>query len=110
LIREKDELNDNVKLKEREVLNLERTKEDVSKQKGDFALHLRIKEENIKREQDEFDFKIKNTEDALDRNILDAKEDLEYYKTTIEQKKKTVEELIIGVNESLERFGKLQSK
>lgn len=110
LIREKDELDDNVKVKEREVLNLKRTKEDESKLKENFALNQKIKEENLKREQDEFDFKIKNAEEVLDREISDAKEDLEYYKTTIEQKKKTVDELIVGVNESLERFGKLQSK
>ena len=44
---------------------------------------------------------------GADRQIADAKEDGEYFASSIENKKKTLNELIEGVDKSLERFGKI---
>lgn len=43
----------------------------------------------------------------LDRQIEDAKEEADRFKTTMTERKVTVEELINSVNDSLDRFGKL---
>ncbi len=110
LIRERDALDDETNLKQRNITILGRQKEDIAKQREDFELNQSNAMQDLKRKANDFNFKIKNTEDQIDREIVDADEDLTIYKDSIEQKKKTANELIQGVNESLERFGKLQSK
>ena len=109
LIRERDGLDDEVKKKERSVKNLERQKEDITLQKKSFDMKQEEQKKSLEREKEEFDFKIENTEDDLTRKIADAKEDTDYYKTTVEKRKATINELIKGVDESLQRFGKLQN-
>ena len=108
LIRERDELQNKAKEKERIVTNLERNKEDITKQKQDFEMKRYNQMQDLEREKSDFDFKIDNTEDVVNREIIDAIEDLKYFKETINKSRETVEELIEGVNQSLERFGKLQ--
>jgi len=110
LVRERDNLTDSIKDKERDVKNLVRVKEDIAKQKVDFDMKQGDALQKLAREKSDFNFRIANTEDEYDRKIVDAKEDLEYFKSQVENKKKTVNELIKGVDESLERFGKLQTK
>ena len=110
LIREKDEIDDGTKTKERAIKNLERTKEDIAKQRTDFGIREDNSKQDLDRERANFEFKIKNTEDQVDREIVDATEDLKTYKDSMERKKETSDKLIEGINESLERFGKLQSK
>jgi len=103
LIREKESINDQEKNKERAVTNLKRQKEDISKMKEDFIL----KQE---RDKKDFDFKVKNTEIQIDRQITDAEEELNYFKSTSNNRIETIKELIKGVDESLERFTKLQQE
>lgn len=110
LIREKAALDDESKNKERNILNLKRTKEDMEKQVKDFEFQQENENQKMNRDKKEFDFKMDNTRDVIDRQISDAGVDLADFNKTLEAKKKTVEELIEGVNASLERFGKLQTK
>jgi len=104
LIEKRDSLNEGIKQKERIIKELERTKEDIAKQKEDFELKDKNKRDDLDRAKADFEFRIKNTEDEYNRKIVDAKEDLEFFKENIESKKATYEDLIDGVEKSLERF------
>ena len=75
LIKERDNLVEESKAKDKSLVNLERQKVD--------------------------------TIVILDRQIEDAKEEADRFKTTMTERKVTVEELIGSVNDSLDRFGKL---
>ena len=110
LIRERDATSDTIKIKDMEILNMERQIEDIKIQKEDFALQMKNKEAEIKRESEDFEFKIKNTESIFNRNLEDAKANLEHFKSQEKEKKETLNELIKGVDDSLERFNNLQSK
>ena len=105
LIKEKNGLMDEAKNKERKITTLERYKEDIKKQKQDFALKIDNKQQDIVRECAEFNFKISNTEEDLDRKIVDAIEDLDYFRQTSATKEATIQELIKSIDENLERFG-----
>jgi chromosome segregation ATPase len=107
LIQERDALNDEVNSKERNIKNLEREKENIETQKTDFQFRQDKARQNLENEKKDFDFKIGNTLVVVEREIADAKEDLEYFKTTIQQKKATKEVLIKSVDESLARFNTL---
>ena len=110
LIRERDATSDTTKVKELEILNMERQIEDIKVQKEDFALQQKNKEAEIKRETEDFEFKIKNTESIFKRNLADAKGNLAHFKSQEKDTKETLNELIKGVDDSLERFNNLQSK
>ena len=47
---------------------------------------------------------------VLDRQIADKKEEVENYKSTLAERKDNITELIKSVDDSLERFNKLQVK
>jgi peptidoglycan hydrolase CwlO-like protein len=49
---------------------------------------------------------IRNTE----RNLEDMKSDLEDYKSKVEERKETLKELIKSVDESLDRFNRMDKK
>ena len=110
LIRERDSLDDEARKKEQNVKLLERQKEDIDKQFKDFDLRQNDAMEDLSRKKKDFEFRIENTKDDLNRKIEDARADLIYFKSTIIQKIETIKELIKGVDESLERFGKIQVK
>ena len=106
-------------IRERNILNLEREKEDITKAKEDFDLkeanakedaerELQKAKESLERGRKDFEFRIGNTESEKDRQIEDSKEDLENFKTTVTQRKETIGELISSVDKSLERMGTLQ--
>ena len=107
LIREKDSLEDQTKDKERKILSLERYKDDIKKQKTDFGLKIANKLQDLEREKAEFDFNISNTVEDIDRKIVDAKDDVAYFKSTVEKRKATIRELIKSIDENLERFGSI---
>lgn len=44
---------------------------------------------------------------AHDRKIDDIKDDLEKFKTTVDERKATIAELITSIDESLKRFGEI---
>ena len=108
LIRERDGTKDDIQNKEHEILNIERAIEDISVQKEDFNLAQTNEKLDLERKKTDFDFKIKNTESVYNRNLEDAKTKLEHFKSVEEEKTKTLNELIAGVDSSLERFNKLQ--
>lgn len=110
LICEKAEIDDEVKIKERIVKNLKRGKEDLAKKDEDFKMEQANAISDLDRKRTNWEFKMKNTKEQVDREVEDAKEDVINYKKSVDAKKKTFDELIKGINESLERFGKLQSK
>ena len=110
LIRERDSADANVADKERNILANERNIEDIGVQKSDFDMNQENEKEDLERKKKEFDFKIKNTESIYKRKIEDAKTELAQFKETKETRKNTVDELIKGIDESLDRFGKLQAK
>ena len=120
LVRERDGLEEESRVREKVVVELERVKEDITKQKADFEMRQKNTQIDLerdfdnnllklKREKEEYEFKLKNTEEDYTRRIADAKEDSTNFKTTKEERKKTIQELIKGVDDSLERFGKLQT-
>ena len=108
MIRERDGTKDNIQNKEFEILNIQRNIEDISVQKEDFKLAQDNKKAELEREETDFNFKIKNTESVFNRNLEDAKTKLEHFKTVEKEKTITLNELIKGVDSSLERFNKLQ--
>lgn len=108
LIRERDGLDFDVTDKEKTVLELERRKEDQVIVKQDFELKQSKAIQELDREKIEFEFRMKNGELGLDREIVDAKKDVADFKTTMEQRKDTITDLIASVDKSLERIGTLQ--
>jgi len=108
LIRERDGHKDDIQDKELEILNIERNIQDVSVQKEDFELAHNNKKADLNREKDMFDFKIKNTESVYNRSLEDAKTKLKHFESVEKAKTDTLNELIKGVDSSLERFNKLQ--
>lgn len=110
LIRERDATSDDTKEKELEILNMKRQIEDIEVQKTDFAFQQKNSKAALDREQEDFEFKIKNTESIFKRNLTDAKAKLEHFKSQEKDTKETLNELIKGVDDSLERFNNLQKK
>ena len=108
LIRERDGTKDNIQEKELEILNIERAIQDISVQKEDFELVQSNKTAALEAEKTDFEFKIKNTQSVFSRNLEDAKTKLEHFKSVEKEKTETLNELIKGVDSSLERFNKLQ--
>ena len=107
LVRERDKLDDDLRDKAKIVVNLGRNKLDIERQKLDFGLIQTNAKQDLERQQADFDFKIKNTEDSIDRKTEDAQDDVLNFEKTITKRRDTIKELIKGVDESLERFGKL---
>lgn len=110
LIREHDGFEDAVQAKKLEIKNLERSSEDIVKQELDFDFEQENAIAKLERDKKEFKFKIDNTKDLYARKIEDAKEELSNLESGAEKKKETITKLVDGINESLERFGKLQKK
>ena len=110
LINKRDELEFEVKTKERSVLTLKRSKEDTAKLQREFETKQENKQEDLNRETRDWNFKMSNTIADYDRKIIDAEQDIVNFKETILPRKTTFNELIKGIDESLERFGKLQTK
>lgn len=128
LIKERDSIDREVFNKEKDIIAMKCRLDDVDKQIEDFNLTKEIELDNLAREKErfdldhknkvadverknkDFDFKIKNTRISFERTIHVAEKELEYEKSQKENKIKTINEMINGVNESLERFAKLQEK
>lgn len=88
------------------VADLEERKRDLIKERDSFDDELNNKEKEIK-------LLIRQKEDnivIMDRKIDDAKESLEHFKSRIEDKKTTLNELIASIDKSLERFSNLGKK
>lgn len=110
LIKERDALDDKTKEKERQVKNYERKKENLETQKKDFDFNQVKALQNLANEKSDFELKMNNTLIMVEREITDAKEDLEYFKTTVNARKETIQELIKSVDDSLTRFNKFTEK
>ena len=65
LVIERDSYDDETKRKDLTVLNLERAKQDLSRQKEDFEMRQVIEKENLERDKNDFEFKMKNTEEKV---------------------------------------------
>jgi chromosome segregation ATPase len=75
---------------------------DMEKQKSDLI-----------RERESFDDKIDQKEDDIietERELEDKRKVLNRFKESVESRKNTINELIKGINESLERLSKLNSQ
>ena len=108
LIRERDGAKDVIQIQEAEILGIQRAIEDISVQKEDFNLAQTNKVAELEREKIDFQFKIKNTESIFNRNLEDANAKLKNFTAVEKEKTATLNELIKGVDSSLERFNKLQ--
>ena len=107
LIRERDGTKEATQKQEQDILNIQRAIEDISVQKEDFNLAQTNKVAELEREKIDFQFKIKNTESIFNRNLEDAKTKLKNFTAVEKEKTATLNELIKGVDSSLERFNKL---
>ena len=88
------------------IAELEGKKRDLIKERDGLDDEAKEKENqfrDLKRQKDD-------TVVILDRKIADAKDDMEIFKNTMEERKTTVKELIASVDESLKRFTGLGEK
>jgi len=108
LIRERDSLVEDANRYDQVVLKSQRALEDLSKKETEFKMDMNDKLQNLDREKVVFEFKISNTRIAVDRETADAEVNAKTFRDSIEAKKTTINELIKGVDSSLERFNKLQ--
>ena len=107
LIKQRDELDFEVKTKERNVVTLKRGNDDTAKALIDFKMKQDKKIADIARETEDFQFRINNTKEDFLRKITDAEEDITNFTASIKQRKETLNELIRSVDANLERFGKI---
>lgn len=87
------------------ISDLEQQKRNLIKERDSFVDQIEAKEKQIRlieRQRDD------NTV-ILNRQVMDAKEDLEKFKKTILDQKATIAELIASVDQSLERLGSLSN-
>ena len=85
------------------ISDLEVQKREHIKEENGFANELKAKNDALKDvERQKSDQMI-----AWDRKIEDVNADLEHFKATQKERKETVTELIVSINESLARFGEL---
>ena len=77
------------------IADLEQKKRDLIRERDGYQDQIERKEREIK-----------NTK----RKLEDLQEDLKNFKDNVKEKKETTKELIKGIESSLERFSKLQSK
>jgi len=88
------------------ISDLERQKRDLIQTRDGFKDELIEKEKELtETERTKSDQIV-----AWDRKIADLKEGIEAFKKTIEEKKTTTIELIKSVEDSLNRFSKIQDK
>jgi len=88
------------------ISDLEQQKRNLIKERDGLKDALKEKEKDIK----DLERKKSDTVLYLDRQIEDAKDDLENFQKTLEERKETISELIKGVDESLQRFNEMQQK
>jgi hypothetical protein len=79
-------------------------KDNLIREKNNFERQQLISYDNIERENKDFEFTSQNTITMLDRNIVDAKEDLEYFKNNKFAEEQRLKELIESLDKALERF------
>ena len=85
------------------IAELEGKKRDLIKERDSLVEESKAKDKSlVNLERQKVDTIV-----ILDRQIEDAKEEADRFKTTMDERKVTVEELIKSVNDSLDRFGKL---
>lgn len=88
------------------IAELETNKRKLIKEKASLEDDLKAKERAVKdMERNKADNII-----IIDRKIEDLKEDLENFKSSMEERKETIAELIKSVDESLARFSVLAKK
>jgi len=87
------------------ISELESQKRELIQERDSFMDEVNKREKDLKKLE-------RNKSDQLighDRGIEDAKEELETFKKTMNERKETIKELIQSVDDSLKRFEKLQS-
>ena len=85
------------------IAELENKKRELIKERDGLNDTLKDREKRLKEME-------RNKSDnimVLDRKIEDINEDIKNFKETMAERKETIKELIISVDESLARFGKL---
>ncbi len=84
-----------------------------TKSRYEVIADLEKQKQDLIREREGFKDIIKNRDYEIlqiERALEDKKKAVDEYKAEVDDRKVVIEELIKGVDESLERFGKLQSK
>ena len=85
------------------ISDLEKQKRELIKERDELGDVLREKEKAIKDTE-----RTKNDQIiAWDRKIEDLVEELDNFKMTKDERKETIKELILSIDDSLARFGKL---
>lgn len=110
LVRERDSLDEQLRNKESVIKNHERSKENLKSQQEDFDFNQKKSLQNLEREKEDWNIKMNNIIIKIDRDMEDAKSEVAFFKSSMSARKTTIQELIKGVDESLERFGKLKEK
>jgi len=87
------------------IADLEAKKRDLIREKNNFDEETKGKEKSLR----DLERALADNTLVLTRKIEDAKDDLDNFKTTVKEKKGTVDELIKSLDDSLARFGKLLS-
>ena len=86
------------------IAELEGKKRELIRERDGMKEELSRKEDSVTRlERQKADNNV-----ILDRQIEDSRKDVERFKANIEERKVTIGELIRSVEDSLERFNKLQ--
>ena len=129
LIKEKDELNDEIFEKEKEVKNLEYSKEqhesdfvrkesDLEREVDQYEVEHKRKLENLEREQQDKSLDFGRRKHEFDRGREDGfknhniaierlKLETSNLQKTSERRSETIKEQIKSIDENLERFGKV---
>ena len=85
----------NTKSRYEVISDLEEKKRDLIKQRDSFDDVLRTQAKELR---------------EMKREVEDKEEDIKEFKESLKEKKETIKELIRSVDQSLERFSKLESK
>ncbi len=85
------------------ISDLEVQKRELIRERDGFDDAIKVKERGVKDVERQKGDQIV----AWDRKLEDLNEELTTLKETVEERKSTIKELIISINDSLARFGKL---
>lgn len=88
------------------ISELEEKKRNLIRERDNIKNELEEKKKNLKLlEREKSDAML-----LLDRRIEDSKEDITVFQEDMGERKETIKELIVGVEDSLARFAELQKK
>ena len=88
------------------ISDLESKKRSLIQERDGLNDQVKNKEKNIKELQRQKD----DTTIVLQRRIDDSQEELDNFKSTLEDRKETIKELIRSVDDSLARFSKINKE